>query len=60
VRANAQLAAVCYMWDDETQRFEGEVIDVLTLRGNRIAEVTAFIDARHFARLGLPDWLPDE
>src|SRR5262249_54119330 len=57
VSANGQLAVACYMWEDETQRFDGYVIDVLTLRGDRIAEVTAFIDSRHFARLGLPDWL---
>ncbi|HEV8459165.1 MAG TPA: sigma-70 family RNA polymerase sigma factor [Gaiellaceae bacterium] len=59
-RANAQLAVACYMWDEETQRFEGHTIDVLTLRGDRIAEVTAFIDLRPFARLGLPEWLDEE
>lgn len=34
------------------------VIDVLTLRGTQIAEVTAFIDRAMFARFGLPDELP--
>jgi RNA polymerase sigma-70 factor (ECF subfamily) len=60
VRASEQSAVACYMWDDETQRFDGHTIDVLTFRGDRIAEVTAFIDVRHFARLGLPEWLDEE
>ena len=33
-------------------------IDVLTLRGERIAAVTAFIGAEHHARFGLPASLP--
>jgi RNA polymerase sigma-70 factor (ECF subfamily) len=60
MRANGQLAVACYMWDDETQLFQGEVIDVLTIRGDRVAEVMAFMDPRLFTRLGLPDSLPDE
>ena len=31
-----------------------KVLDVLTLRGERIAAVTAFIDGRLFPRFGLP------
>jgi RNA polymerase sigma-70 factor, ECF subfamily len=60
VRASEQPAVACYMWDDETQRFDGHTIDVLTFRGDRIAQVTAFIDVRHFSRLGLPEWLGQE
>ena len=33
----------------------GKVLDVLTLRGERIAAVTAFIDGRLFPRFGLPE-----
>ena len=33
-------------------------IDVLTLRGDRIAAVTSFIGAEHHARFGLPSSLP--
>ena len=33
-------------------------IDVLTLRGDRIAEITAFIDADAFRLFGLPARLP--
>ena len=40
------------------RRFVAYVIDVLELRGDRIAAVTGFIDAAHFPRFGLPDELP--
>jgi RNA polymerase sigma-70 factor (ECF subfamily) len=40
-RVNGQLAVGCYIWDAERGDFEAGVIDVLTLRGDRIAEVTA-------------------
>jgi RNA polymerase sigma-70 factor (ECF subfamily) len=52
--ANGQLAVGCYMWDDDAGRYAGQVIDVLTLRGDRVAAITAFIDAGMFARFGLP------
>ena len=57
-RANGQAAVGCYMWDADSGRYEAFCIDVLTLHGNRIAEVTAFIDSDVFARFGLPDALP--
>jgi RNA polymerase sigma-70 factor (ECF subfamily) len=53
-RANGQLAVGCYIWDDAAGAYRGWVIDVLTLRGERIAAITAFIDASLFARFGLP------
>jgi RNA polymerase sigma-70 factor (ECF subfamily) len=56
-RANGQLAVGCYRWDEEKGSYEGWVLDVLTLRGDRIAEVTAFIDPSVFGRFGLPDRL---
>jgi RNA polymerase sigma-70 factor (ECF subfamily) len=56
-RANGQLAVGCYTWDEETKSYRAFVIDVLTLRGAQIAEVTAFIDRSIFARFGLPDEL---
>jgi RNA polymerase sigma-70 factor (ECF subfamily) len=31
---------------------------VLTLRGDRIAEITSFVGPEHFAPFGLPDSLP--
>lgn len=57
-RANGQLAVGCYRWRHETGRYEATVIDVLTLRGQRIAAVTAFIDRALFERFGLPAALP--
>ena len=54
-RASGQLAVGCYIWDDERGDYAAEVLDVLTVQGDRIAEVTAFIDPRLFARFGLPE-----
>jgi RNA polymerase sigma-70 factor (ECF subfamily) len=42
-RANAQPAIGVYSWDDEQQAFLPFALDVLTLEGERIKEVTAFI-----------------
>ncbi len=55
VRANGQLAVAAY-WEMEGE-FTAYVIDVLDLREDRIASVTAFIGAEHFARFGLPPTL---
>jgi RNA polymerase sigma-70 factor (ECF subfamily) len=72
-RANGQLAVGCYMWDDTRDSFVAAVIDVLTLRGDRIDEVTAFVapwvyerfgdvagvmTPAMFRRFGMPDELP--
>ena len=59
-RANGQLAVGCYVLSEETGRYEGHVLDVLTLDGERIAAVTAFIDPSLFAVFGLPESLPAE
>ena len=53
-RANGQVAFGTYVWDAERERFEGHVLQVLTLRGDRIAEVTAFVEPALVARFGLP------
>jgi len=57
-RANGQPAVGCYAFDEQAGSYVAMVIDVLTLRGTQIAEVTAFIDRAMFARFGLPDELP--
>jgi RNA polymerase sigma-70 factor, ECF subfamily len=61
-RANGQLAVAGYLFDASTGRYPAHVIDVLTLDGDRIAAVTAFLlppaDAEIFARFGLPAGLP--
>jgi RNA polymerase sigma-70 factor (ECF subfamily) len=59
-RANGQLAVGCYVLSEETGRYEGHVLDVLTLEGERIAAVTAFIDRSLFRPFGLPETLPAE
>src|SRR5829696_123227 len=41
--ANGQLAVGCYTWDDDEQAYLPFCVDVLTLEGDKIKEVTAFI-----------------
>lgn len=66
-RANGQLAVDGYLYS--TGRYRAAVLDVLTLDGERIAAVTAFVTpwvsgtpgatgAEIFARFGLPAELP--
>jgi RNA polymerase sigma-70 factor (ECF subfamily) len=72
-RANGQLAVGCYMWDPERESYVAAVLDVLTLSGTRIAQVTGFLapwvfqrfgdvegsmTPEAFRRFGLPDVLP--
>jgi RNA polymerase sigma-70 factor (ECF subfamily) len=49
-RANGQLAVGCYMWDGE--KYAAAVLDVLTLRGEKIVDVTAFLAPWVFRRFG--------
>ena len=61
VTANGQLAVASYRRAPDEPADAPHTpwsIDVLTLRGDRIAEVTSFIGAEHHARFGLPDSLP--
>ena len=58
--ANGQPAVGCYAFDEESGTYRAQVLDVLTLDGAQIAEVTAFIDGGLFQRFGLPDELPDQ
>jgi RNA polymerase sigma-70 factor (ECF subfamily) len=55
VRANGQLAFGQYSWDEERETFAAHSITVLTLDGDRIAEITAFLDAELLPRFGLPN-----
>jgi RNA polymerase sigma-70 factor (ECF subfamily) len=57
-RANAQLAFGLYARDDKTQTFRPRAVDVLTLRGTQIQEITAFLTPAAFASLDLPGSLP--
>ena len=56
--ANGQPAAGCYLWNDDAGAHVGWAINVFTLRGERIAEITSFIGAEHFAAFGMPGSLP--
>ena len=54
-RANGQPALGYFQWDGEKGTFIAHGINVLTLDGARIAEITAFLTPETFARFGLPD-----
>jgi RNA polymerase sigma-70 factor, ECF subfamily len=53
-RANGQLAFGLYAWDDKTQTFTPRAVDVLTLRGTQIQEITAFLTPDAFRNFDLP------
>ena len=53
-RANGQLAFGRYAWNDKTQTFMPRAIDVLTLHGAQIQEITAFVTPYAFRGLDLP------
>jgi RNA polymerase sigma-70 factor (ECF subfamily) len=54
IRVNGQLAVACYGEDADTGRHLPLAIDVLTLEGGLIKEITAFVTPGIFTRLGLP------
>ncbi len=57
-RANGQVAFGAYAWDDQTQAFMPHAVNMVTLRGTRIEEITAFLTPGAFRRLGLPGTIP--
>jgi RNA polymerase sigma-70 factor, ECF subfamily len=56
-RANGQLAAGCYIYDAEDGRYVPAVIDVLTLRGEKISAVTGFMSTATFAQPDDSGWI---
>ena len=42
-RANGQPAFGAYAWDEDAGRFEPFALNVLSLRGDKIKDVTAFV-----------------
>jgi RNA polymerase sigma-70 factor (ECF subfamily) len=68
-RANGQVAFGCYAWEDEKKSYTGLTLDVLTLDGSRVTEVTAFVSPHTYGparerfaadvlgRFGLPERL---
>jgi hypothetical protein len=55
--ANGQVALGTYRLDPAQNRFLAIALDVLTLQGARIADVTAFRTPDLFPRFGLPSEL---
>ncbi|NJP90800.1 sigma-70 family RNA polymerase sigma factor [Nonomuraea sp. FMUSA5-5] len=51
--ANGQVAFGTYMWDEKAGRYVPGGLDLLVLRGTRIAEVVSFLDA-DLTTFGLP------
>ena len=51
-RANGQLAVGCYIWDEARAGYFIGVLDVLTLRGELVDQVTAFLAPWVFQRFG--------
>jgi RNA polymerase sigma-70 factor, ECF subfamily len=54
VIANGQLAFGQYRWDEAQRRLLAYGITVLTLEGEKIQEITAFLTPEAVARFGLP------
>ncbi|UUV29787.1 sigma-70 family RNA polymerase sigma factor [Amycolatopsis roodepoortensis] len=52
--ANGQPAVACYLGESADAVHRAWSINVLTPRGDRIGEITSFLDADLFARFGLP------
>jgi RNA polymerase sigma-70 factor (ECF subfamily) len=55
-RANGQIAIGCYAWNGEA--YVAYALDVLQLRGDRIAAVVAFLGNPDFRPFGLPQSVP--
>jgi RNA polymerase sigma-70 factor, ECF subfamily len=54
VSANGQLAFGQYVWDEQQGRLLAHGVNVLTLTGGQILDITAFLGAEMFPRFGLP------
>jgi RNA polymerase sigma-70 factor, ECF subfamily len=57
-RANGQLAVAAYRWHADRGTYRATGLDVLGLRGDLIAEITAFATPEVFPWFGLPAELP--
>jgi RNA polymerase sigma-70 factor (ECF subfamily) len=60
-RANGQPAVGAYTWDEESQAYKAFALNVLTYRGDKIVDITSFINREQPAdeRLHEARW-PDE
>jgi hypothetical protein len=57
-QANGQAANAAYRWDAQMGSYVAEALEVLTLEGARVKEMTAFMMPAVFPRFGLPEKLP--
>jgi RNA polymerase sigma-70 factor (ECF subfamily) len=57
--ASGQPAFGVYHWDEEAGAYMPIALQVLTLRGNRIRDVTAFVNPALFPTFGLPEQIGD-
>jgi RNA polymerase sigma-70 factor (ECF subfamily) len=57
-RASGQLAFGTYSWDEDAGAYLPTVLQVLTLTGTRIEEITGFVTPSVFRPFGLPAQLP--
>jgi RNA polymerase sigma-70 factor (ECF subfamily) len=57
-RASAQPAVGWYMWDGRRRRYIPTALEVLTLEGEQVKDIVAFVFPELFARFGLPSELP--
>jgi RNA polymerase sigma-70 factor (ECF subfamily) len=58
-RAAGQPAFATYRWDEDGARWVPGVMQVLTLQGERIKEITGFVTPELFPRFGLPEVLAE-
>ncbi len=58
LRANAQPAFATYCWEEEHGRWRANAVHVITLRGDRIADLTAFLDPAVHRMFAMPEHLP--
>jgi RNA polymerase sigma-70 factor, ECF subfamily len=57
-RANGQAAVGWYMWNARDERYLPTSLEVLTLEGAQVKDITAFVFPELFPRFGLPVELP--
>jgi RNA polymerase sigma-70 factor, ECF subfamily len=58
-RANGQAANAAYRWNDQRGRYVAEALEVLTLEGERVKAMTAFMMPEVFPLFGLPNELDE-
>ena len=57
-RANGQPASAAYRWNPNRQRYIAEALEVLTLDGTHVKQMTASVTPEIFPHFSLPEALP--